>query len=169
MNLIVSEDGLGSAVLRCGADAFRAAIGAGGIGIKKAEGDKVTPLGVFPIRRILYRSDRIARPVTGVALEALSPDDGWCDAPNDVRYNRQVKLPYGASAEALWRTDHLYDLVVVLGFNDSPVVSGAGSAIFIHVARDDFGPTAGCVALALADLQNVVARLSPGDVVSINP
>lgn len=169
MNLIVTPNGLDRAVLRCGVDAFRAAIGASGIGVKKAEGDAITPVGVFPIRRILYRSDRIARPVTGVALEVLSPDDGWCDAPGDARYNRQVKLPHGASAEALWRHDHLYDLIVVLGFNDSPVVPAAGSAIFVHVARDDFGPTAGCVALALADLQDVVARLSLGDAVAINP
>ena len=169
MELIVRRDGVHSAVLQRAADTFRAAVGSGGIGAKKAEGDGVTPVGVFSIRRILYRGDRIACPVTGLPVEAISADDGWCDAPGDVAYNRPVKLPHCAHAEALWRDDHLYDLVVVLGFNDAPVVQGAGSAIFIHVARDDFGPTAGCIALALSDLQEVVAKLSPGDTVAIRP
>ena len=148
---------------------FRAAVGSSGIGTKTGEGDGVTPVGIFPIRRILYRSDRIARPHSAVPMEAVHPDDGWCDAPDDARYNRPVKLPYRASAEALWRDDHLYDVIVILGFNDCPVVPGAGSAIFVHVARDDFGATAGCVALARDDLLKVVSGLSPNDTVTIRP
>ena len=169
MDLIVTRNGLGLPVLQRGADVFRAAVGSGGIGAKTGEGDGITPVGVFPIRRILYRSDRIARPHVGMTLEAIRPDDGWCDAPADARYNRPVKLPYRASAEALWRDDHLYDVIVILGFNDSPVVHSAGSAIFVHVARDDFAETAGCVALALDDLLKVVSELSPGDMVAIRP
>ena len=167
MNLIVTRNALGLPVLQDGANAFRAAVGSGGIGSKTGEGDGITPTGVFPVRRILYRSDRIARPRAGVPVEAIAPNDGWCDAPNDARYNRLVKLPFSASAEALWRDDHLYDLIVILGFNDSPVVPGAGSAIFLHVAREDFSATAGCVALALDDLLKAVSRLSPGDTVAI--
>ena len=167
MNLIVTRNALGLPVLQCGADVFRAAVGSGGIGIKRGEGDGITPVGVFPVRRVLYRSDRIARPHTAVPVEALCRDDGWCDSPEDGRYNRPVKLPHGASAEALWRDDHLYDLIVILGFNDDPVVPGAGSAIFVHVASDDFGATAGCVALALSDLLKVVSGLSPDGTVEI--
>lgn len=96
-------------------------------------------------------------------MRRLEPDDGWCDAPGDLAYNRPVRLPYGASAEALWRDDRLYDLLVVLGYNDDPVVAGAGSAIFLHLARPDFGPTQGCVALGAADLLHVLELARPGD------
>ncbi len=67
-------------------------------------------------------------------------------------------LPYGASAEELWRADALYDAIGVLGWNDSPVRPGRGSAIFLHVARADYAPTEGCVALTRADLLAVLAR-----------
>ncbi len=100
-------------------------------------------------------------------LATIERDDGWCDAPLDAAYNRPVKLPYRASAEALWREDHLYDLVVILGFNDAPVVSAAGSAIFLHIARPDFGPTQGCIALAANDLLELVPLLGPNDTISI--
>ncbi|WP_211488879.1 L,D-transpeptidase family protein, partial [Escherichia coli] len=79
----------------------------------------------------------------------------WCDAPDDPNYNRPVKHPYRASAEKMWREDHLYDLVVILGQNDDPVVPGAGSAIFFHLAKEletGFRPTEGCVALRLPDM-----------------
>lgn len=167
MEVIVRANGPHEAVLDWGSGARRAAIGTAGIGDKHAEGDGITPLGNFPIRKALYRADRIAPPKTRVAAASIARDDGWCDAPLDPAYNRPVKLPYHASAEALWREDHLYDLVVVLGFNDSPVVPGAGSAIFLHVARPDYGTTQGCVAVALDDLLELVELLGPNDTISI--
>ncbi len=145
----------------------RCAIGRGGIAIKHREGDGVTPRGKFPIRKLLYRPDRLCRPQTALPTEAIEPDDGWCDAPGDPNYNRPVKRPYPASSEAMWREDHLYDLVALLGFNDDPVVDGGGSAIFLHVARDDYGPTEGCVALGLADLLDVLCTLTPGATLEI--
>ena len=108
-------------------------------------------------------------PRTQLLLRAIQQDDGWCDAPGDPNYNRLVKLPYRASAENMWREDHLYDLVVIIGFNDAPVIAGAGSAIFLHVARPDYGPTRGCIALALTDLLDVVALLQRGDTISLKP
>jgi len=98
----------------------------------------------------------------------MAPDDGWCDSPGDPAYNQPVKLPFRASAEALWRTDFLYDLIVVLGFNDDPVVAGCGSAIFLHVAQADYRPTQGCIALAKDDLLAVLAKLAPGDTITIS-
>lgn len=135
--------------------------------MKRREGDGITPIGIFPIRRILYRPDRLPRPQTGLPVEMLNPDDGWCDAPGDPNYNRAVKLPYAASAESMWRGDHLYDVVAILGFNDDPVADGAGSAIFLHCARDDYGPTEGCVALALPDLLKTLQGLEPGAQIEI--
>ena len=157
----------GHAMLDWGAGARRAAIGPGGIAVKGGEGDGITPRGRFAVREILYRADRIARPDVKLPLRAIQPDDGWCDAPDDAAYNRLVKLPYPASAENMWRDDGLYDLVAVLGFNDDPVVPGKGSAIFLHVARPDYGPTHGCAALALADALAALEQLRPGDAVVV--
>jgi L,D-peptidoglycan transpeptidase YkuD (ErfK/YbiS/YcfS/YnhG family) len=109
------------------------------------------------MRQLLYRPDRGSVPHTALPVKPIAPDDGWCDAPGDRAYNRPVHLPYPASAEQLWREDHLYDLVVVLGYNDDPVVPGQGSAIFLHLARPDFAPTEGCVALSRDDLLTVLA------------
>jgi L,D-peptidoglycan transpeptidase YkuD (ErfK/YbiS/YcfS/YnhG family) len=167
MDLIVRRMGTGEAILHCGHNRFRAAIGAGGIGVKRREGDGVTPVGVFPPRLVFYRVDRLACPSTALPVAKIEFDDGWCDAPLDPLYNRRIKRPYGASTETLWRDDHLYDLLVVLGFNDAPVVPGAGSAIFLHVARPDFAPTTGCIALALDNLVKVVATLAPDDSITI--
>ena len=91
--------------------------------------------------------------------------NGWCDAPDDPSYNRLVQLPYRASAEKMWREDHLYDVLAVIGYNDAPAVPGMGSAIFLHVAREGedgkLMPTVGCVSLKLADLLQVLAACTP--------
>ena len=128
-----------------------------GITGDKREGDGATPAGSFVLRRVLYRPDREAPPVTALASRPLDPADGWCDAPEDAAYNRPVRLPYRAHAETLWRDDELYDLVVVLGHNDAPVSAGRGSAIFLHLAAPDYRATEGCIALARADLVMVLA------------
>jgi L,D-peptidoglycan transpeptidase YkuD (ErfK/YbiS/YcfS/YnhG family) len=149
-------DGSGSALW--GGRRLRCALGRAGIAVQKHEGDGATPAGAWPMRRALYRPDRAAPPPTRLPLQPLDPADGWCDAPGDAAYNRLVRLPYPASAERLWRDDGLYDLLLVLGYNDAPVVSGLGSAIFLHLARADFAPTEGCAALARADLLSVLAE-----------
>lgn len=136
---------------------FRAALGRGGVRADKQEGDGATPAGLLPLRRVLYRADRVPPPTCAVPIEPLAPDDGWCDDPVDPAYNRPVRLPYAASHEELWRTDALYDVIGVLGWNDTPPARGRGSAIFLHIARPDFAPTVGCIALAPADLASVLA------------
>jgi L,D-peptidoglycan transpeptidase YkuD (ErfK/YbiS/YcfS/YnhG family) len=102
-------------------------------------------------------------PSTRLPAAPIAPQDGWCDDPADPAYNRLVPLPYPARHERLWREDEIYDLLIVLGHNDDPVVPGLGSAIFLHIARPDWGPTEGCVALARADLEALLARARPGD------
>ena len=166
MDLVVSHSSEG-ATLDWGAGPRRCAIGPAGIGSKRKEGDGITPSGTFPLREVFYRADRIAMPVTVLPLWKTEADDGWCEAPEDQNYNRLVKLPYTASAETLWRADALYDIVVVIGFNDDPVYAGKGSAIFLHLAKPDFSPTAGCIALTLEDLRAALEQLQPGDKIKI--
>ena len=136
----------------------RAALGAGGVLRHKQEGDHGTPCGLLPLRRVLYRADRIGAPPRAVVpRQPLASDDAWCDDPDSPDYNRMVRLPHSARHEALWREDALYDLVGVLGWNDAPPQRGRGSAIFLHVATADLAPTAGCVALPLSDLLEMLA------------
>ncbi|MFQ5775768.1 MAG: L,D-transpeptidase [Kiloniellaceae bacterium] len=151
MDLIVARDGDGWRAA-FGARTWRCAVGKGGIAADKREGDGATPAGCFALRRVLYRADRVARPEAPVPVAPVAPEDAWCDDPADPRYNRPVRLPYPAGHERLWRDDGIYDVIVILGHNDEPPVAGRGSAIFLHVARPDYGPTQGCVALALPDL-----------------
>ncbi len=130
----------------------RAALGRNGITDNKREGDGKTPVGSFPLRGLLYRADRLPRPVTGLDAAALRPESGWSDDPADPAYNRPVSLPHPFRHERLWREDALYDLIVPLGYNDHPPLPGLGSAIFLHVALPDYQPTEGCIAIAAADL-----------------
>jgi L,D-peptidoglycan transpeptidase YkuD (ErfK/YbiS/YcfS/YnhG family) len=152
MQAVVHPDG--RLVLRN--DVFRAALGRARVGVHKLEADGATPAGVLPLRRVLYRLDRLPAPNCAVPIEPITDIDGWCDDPMHRDYNRLVRLPHEARCEELWRQDGLYDVVGVLGWNDSPVERGRGSAIFLHVARQDYGPTEGCVALALPDLLRVL-------------
>jgi L,D-peptidoglycan transpeptidase YkuD (ErfK/YbiS/YcfS/YnhG family) len=138
---------------------FRAALGRSGITTQKHEGDGATPAGLLRLVRVLYRADRVKPPACPVPLEPIGPQDGWCDDAADAAYNKPVRLPCPASHEALWREDHVYDVIGVLDWNLDPIVTGRGSAIFFHVAPPDYAPTAGCVALSLPD---VLAALKAG-------
>ncbi len=145
-----------------------AAAGRAGVVAAKHEGDGATPAGRFPLVRAFYRADRLAAPATRLPLRALRPTDAWVDDPADRNYNRLVALPYPAHSEALWLEDAVYDLIVVIGYNFAPVVPGAGSAIFLHVARPDFSPTAGCVAIDKAALVALMPLLGPLSTITIS-
>lgn len=145
------------------------ALGRAGRRAVKREGDGATPIGSFAVCKSFYRADRLARPRTRLPLSPLGRADGWCDDPHDRNYNRQVRHPYPASAEHLWRADHLYDLVVVIGHNDRPRVRGRGSAIFVHAAAPGFTPTEGCIALRRSDLVRLLARISRRTVIRVLP
>jgi L,D-peptidoglycan transpeptidase YkuD (ErfK/YbiS/YcfS/YnhG family) len=145
----------------------RCALGKGGVRADKQEGDGATPVGRFPLRRVYFRPDRVATPVTRLPVIQLFPDDAWCDDPDYPLYNSKVITPYPARTEPLWREDGLYDVIVVLGHNDSPAVPGAGSAIFLHVAAPDYSATEGCVAVALPDLLDILRQARKGDEIEI--
>ena len=147
-----------------------AVCGRNGVRPDKREGDGASPAGTFPLLYGYYRSDRTAAPQSGLKMIALQPDDGWVDDPADPNYNRQVKLPYPAHHEELWRADSVYDILVVIGYNSGnsgPVVPGAGSAIFLHIARPDLAPTDGCIAIGRAVLVGLLPMLGPGSMITI--
>lgn len=155
-------------ILQLGMLRLRCAIGRSGVAALKREGDGASPIGIFPLRRVLYRPDNGLRPRTRLPIAPIARDDGWCDAPTDRNYNRGIRHPYPASAERLWRDDHLYDVILVLGHNDRPRLRGRGSAIFMHLARPGSLPTEGCIALARRDLEHLLRWLRPGDRVRIS-
>lgn len=151
---------LGNIVLPC-------ALGQSGMRINKREGDGGTPVGTWDVIEMRYRADRVLRPRTRLPLRQTRKQDGWCDASTDRNYNRAVRLPYPQSAEAMWREDHLYDIVVVLSHNMRPRARGRGSAVFVHLAREGYSPTEGCVALSLHHLRLLLERWKPGDRIRI--
>ena len=148
-------------VLRFRGLALPVALGRAGIRANKFEGDGATPRGVFRLVRLWWRADRMKRPMTCLPVRAIRSDDGWCEDAQDRRYNRAVRLAPDAPGDRLMREDHLYDLVVELDHNTRPRIRNRGSAVFIHVARAGFAPTAGCVALEAGDLKRLLARIGP--------
>lgn len=136
------------------------ALGRSGIVDAKAEGDGGTPVGIYPLRSLFYRPDRMAAPRSGLDAKPLQKDYGWGDDPYDpVSYNRLILLPIESGHEVLWREDEVYDLIVVIGYNDSPPIPGRGSAIFMHLARPGYTPTEGCVALSQPDLLALLGKI----------
>lgn len=146
---------------------YRCAIGRSGLAPKHHEGDGTTPLGTFFLRECWYRADKMDAPETHLPLKIIGQDDGWCDDPKSPEYNRHVKLPFAASHEKLWLNNGTYDLIVPIGYNDAPPVSGEGSAIFFHVAKPDYSPTEGCVAVAKTDLLEMLKDIGPTTLIKI--
>lgn len=156
-----------------GGSRYPCALGRNGIRVVKTEGDGVTPAGDWKILKVYYRPDRLDVPHTALPLEQIGPDLGWGDDPEDpANYNQPVHLPYPHSHERLWREDHLYDIVFDLDYNRHDPSAGKGSAIFIHLSRDQNDPSAsgtrGCVAFRRQDLLEILALASPDTTVSIH-
>ena len=146
---------------------YRCALGKSGVTKKKREGDGATPAGLFPMLCVLFRPDRVASPKTKLPVIELKQNDGWCDDPTHVDYNSHINLPHNASHEVLWREDHVYDIIVVLGYNTSPIIPFRGSAIFLHCATPTYKTTDGCVALNNLDLIEILQTCSTQTLVQI--
>jgi L,D-peptidoglycan transpeptidase YkuD (ErfK/YbiS/YcfS/YnhG family) len=147
--------------LLAGPLAVPVALGRGGIRANKREGDGGTPRGAFRPRRLWWRADRMTRPVTHLPVRRIRGDDGWCEDPRDRHYNQPIRLKPDHPGDRLKRADHLYDLIIELDHNTRPRITGRGSAVFVHVARPGFAPTAGCVALKADTLRRLIARIGP--------
>ncbi|HEX2652348.1 MAG TPA: L,D-transpeptidase family protein [Xanthobacteraceae bacterium] len=149
-------------VLRCGPLQTRVALGRGGIRANKFEGDGATPRGRFHLLRLWWRPDRGPRPQTLLPIHRIGPTIAWCEDPAQRRYNQAIRINDAqAPGDRLWRQDNLYDLIIEIDHNTRPRIRRRGSAVFIHVARPGFSPTAGCVALAAPALRRLLRQLGP--------
>jgi L,D-peptidoglycan transpeptidase YkuD (ErfK/YbiS/YcfS/YnhG family) len=147
---------------------FRCALGKAGIGKKKKEGDNITPKGLYKIVKIYYRKDRIKKISSKFKLIKITKNIGWCDDPNSEKYNKIVNLPTKYSYEKLYRKDNVYDLILVLNYNMSPVIKNKGSAIFIHITKKKYQPTQGCVALKKNNLLKLISKINKNIKIKIN-
>ncbi|MGE0252802.1 MAG: L,D-transpeptidase [Dongiaceae bacterium] len=167
MDLIVTAASGARGAAEIGGKKFSCQLGRGGVSAVKTEGDGITPVGRFLIRRLWHRQDRLSLPALGLEIRAIQPHDGWCDDPSSSDYNRAVRLPHPAAHEKLWREDHAYDVFLEIGYNDAPVKPHQGSAIFVHLAHEDNRPTAGCVAFSRADMMEILPLLDKTSAVVI--
>ena len=147
---------------------FRCALGKAGIKKKEKEGDNVTPKGTFKITKMYYRPDKIKNIISLVKKIKIKNNMGWCDDPSSNLYNRQIKLPNKFSHEKLYRKDNLYDLILVLNYNINPIIKYKGSAIFIHVAKNSYKKTKGCIALKKKHLIELVSKIKKNTKIKIN-
>ena len=145
----------------------KCAVGKRGISIKKKEGDFITPKGTFKIREIFYRKDRVQNLITRIKKTVIRKNMGWCDDPKSKKYNKLIYFPFKHSAEKLYRSENIYDIILVLNFNMNPVKKNKGSAIFIHVAKKNFQPTQGCIALDKSELIKLVKSIKKNTIVNI--
>jgi L,D-peptidoglycan transpeptidase YkuD (ErfK/YbiS/YcfS/YnhG family) len=147
--------------LIAGGQTVPVALGRSGIKANKREGDGGTPKGTFRPRRLWWRADRHKRPRTHLAVRAIKPEDAWCEDPQSRHYNQPVRRQRDQAGDRLRRDDHLYDFIVEIDHNSSPRVAGRGSAVFLHLARENFGPTAGCVSMTRSAMLRLLERLGP--------
>ena len=154
-------------LLAAGTAVFPCALGRGGVSSNKREGDGATPLGRMRILSGYFRRDHVAGKPTLLRMTPIHPRLGWCEVPGDRNYNRPVQIPYGASHETMCRSDGLYDYCLVLDWNVSPRRRGRGSAIFLHLARPDFSPTQGCVAVTAPTMERLLPWLSKDTILSV--
>ena len=146
----------------------KCAIGKKGIGYKKKEGDLLTPAGQFKIKYILYRKDRV-KISTKLEKKIIKKNMGWCDDPKSNQYNKLIKLPFAYNHEKLFKKENIYDIILVLNYNMNPVKKNKGSAIFIHVAKNNFRKTEGCVAIKKLNLIKLIKKINPSTKVKISP
>ena len=146
---------------------LKCSIGKRGITNKKREGDKKTPKGVFKFKKVLYRKDRISGLETKLKLIPIKQNMGWCDDINSKFYNKLIRFPFKKNAERLFRKDNIYNIIIVIDFNMSPIIKGKGSAIFIHLATKNYKPTQGCIALNIKDIRLLLKKISKKDKIKI--
>jgi len=146
---------------------IKCAVGKRGIKKKFKEGDLVTPTGRFKVKLILYRKDRVKKLSTSIKKLTIKKNMGWCDDPDSYKYNKLITLPFKYSHERLFRKDRIYDIILVLNYNMNPIKKNKGSAIFIHVAKNNFKPTKGCIAIKKKEILKITKDLRSNSEIKI--
>jgi L,D-peptidoglycan transpeptidase YkuD (ErfK/YbiS/YcfS/YnhG family) len=164
MNILLNQKGY--AVFKN--KTYKTTFGSSGIRKKLSEGDNITPIGSYPLRRVFYRHDRIATPQTDLPLFKIKKTDGWCNDINAANYNLLIKTPSLLSHERLWRKDNIYDIIVPIGYNDKLIIPNLGSAIFLHLASHKFTSTLGCVGFKLKDILNIIKYCNEKSLIKIS-
>ena len=145
----------------------KCAIGKRGINNKRREGDLITPKGIYKIKYILYRKDRVKNIQTKIRKIVIKKNMGWCNDPKSKKYNKLIKLPSVYSYEKLYKKENIYDIILVLNYNTNPVLKNKGSAIFIHIARRNYEKTEGCVAIVKRSLIKIIKELKKNTKIKI--
>ena len=145
----------------------KCAIGKKGIGYKKKEGDLITPIGQFKIKYVLYRKDKV-KISTKLKKKVIKKNMGWCNDPKSSQYNKLVRLPFAYKHEKLFRKENIYDIILILNYNMNPVKKNKGSAIFIHVTKNNFKKTEGCVAIKKPNLIKLIKEIRQNTKVKIS-
>jgi L,D-peptidoglycan transpeptidase YkuD (ErfK/YbiS/YcfS/YnhG family) len=138
---------------------FRCSLGKNGVTKNKVEGDKCTPSGIYKLKQVFYRADRIKKITTNLKKIKIKKNMGWCDDVSSNYYNKQIKISKKIGHEKLHRKDNLYDIIVVLNYNLNPIIKGKGSAIFLHVAKKNYNKTQGCIALKKNELLSLISKI----------
>ncbi len=147
---------------------LRCAIGKRGIARIKKEGDQKTPSGIFRLKSVYYRKDRINNLKTLLKKRVIKKNMGWCDSPNSKYYNKLIKFPFKKSAEKMWLKETIYDVIIILNYNIKPVIRNKGSAIFLHIAKKNYSPTKGCVAISKKDMIFLINKINKKTKLIIN-
>ena len=146
----------------------KCSIGKRGIGYKRKEGDLITPKGKYKIKYILYRKDRVKKIQSKIKRIIIKKNMGWCDDAKSKHYNKLIKLPSKFKYEKLFKKENIYDIILVLNYNMKPIKKNKGSAIFIHIAKNNFKKTQGCVAIKKINLIKLIKEVSPNTKIKIS-
>ena len=137
----------------------KCAVGKRGITARKKEGDYSTPKGIYKLKEIFYRGDKVQKLKTKLKKTKITRKMGWCDSPKSTNYNKLIKFPFQESAEKLYRNDSIYDIIIITNYNMNPIIRGKGSAIFLHIARNNYKPTRGCIAISKRNMRSLLLTL----------
>ena len=146
---------------------LKCAIGKRGRRKNKREGDKFTPIGTYRFISVYYRKDRINKIKTNLEKIVIKKNMGWCDDPRSKDYNKEIKFPFIYRAEKLYRSDNIYDIIIEIDYNKHPTIKNRGSAIFIHIAKRNYSPTKGCIAMSKKDIKFFLGKISKNDKIKI--
>jgi L,D-peptidoglycan transpeptidase YkuD (ErfK/YbiS/YcfS/YnhG family) len=139
---------------------IKCAVGKRGITVKKREGDNKTPAGLFKFKSIFYRKDRIRKIKTRLKKTIIKKNMGWCDDSNSKFYNKLINFPFNFKAEKFWLNENIYDVIIIINYNVEPIIKKRGSAIFLHIAKKNYKPTRGCIAISKKDMFVLINRIT---------